>query len=55
MAAYKSAVDLDPADFVANEGLGLALDGAGMHVEGREYHRRAAAMRRAREWLYGGA
>ena len=46
---------MDPGRPAANEGLGLALDGAGMHAEGREYRRRAAALRGAREWLHGGA
>ena len=55
VAAYRSAVGLDPDDIVANEGLGLALDGAGMHAEGREHRRRAVAMRGAREWPHGGA
>ena len=53
--AYRAAVGLEPDDFAANEGLGLALDGAGRNEEGREYHRRAEALRRAREWLHGGA
>ena len=52
--AYRHAIHLEPDNLEANKGLGLALDGAGRHAEGREFHNRAAGMRRDREWRYNG-
>ena len=47
--AYRAAAALDPDSLIANEGLGLALDGMGRHAEGSEFHNRAAEIRTARE------
>ena len=52
--AYRAAASLDPGSINAYEGLGFALDGAGRHEGGREFHRRAVAMRGIGEWQHDG-